>query len=840
MSPRIDRCIACAVWSYLERSPRGGVSMRHAWIGAWFLMMGCSGTATFGGGTMGGGDGSTASDGPRRDDGGRGAPDGGGGGANDSGTSDAGPNPCVAPTALVLTPPALTSPVVVGGGFTQSYTATAKYNGMPDVVVTASTFFESSDATLGTMTGATFSWAGTHGGSTTVRGTTCGVTGTATLTLDLSGAIAGDPNVDPATAQMQFTNGMPSGNTGCAPTLLYPPDGVLIPPNTNIIEVHFLPGGTPANTLFELSFENAVTDIRVYTTCTGNTAAVGMPLNGGCVFELNQMEWDYVAQTNRDGAPVTVKVRALGCDGTNVSSSAPRDIAFAKEDLVGALFYWASMRIVVNGGNVNSGGIFSYDFGVRGQSANPVLTPSSAANPNGLCIGCHDISRDGRQMVFDFDDNDDDDEYSDVRTDVYDIVKKQPAQAIIKNGTNVFPPGYHTWNRETSEFLLSDGPGNKSTPAGAFRRVSPAGVTLGYTQSGTLRGTSPDWAPNDSEVVFAVPTGYLAPNANAAATTGPDLWFTAASLYTAPWDAMAKTLGVPTLLVAPTGGGNYYYPSYSPDGSLIAFNHAASGANFHNPNARVQLVAAAQANPTPLDLAKLNDTGMLTNSWARWSPFQQSYQSGNILWITFSSTRSYGLRIINDNSKQNCYPTESPQGYPAFNNNTNCTRAQIWMAAIQLDPNAVQAQTDVSWPAFWLPFQDLQTNNHLAQWAQQSFTGPCAKASDCAMGQCCDMGGCTACATLPPPTPSCAVDANCPTGECCSAGACGSCAPPPDGGAPGDGGAPDGGPPPTGCHNCLDCQGQACVNGLCGACASDSDCCAPLVCYMGTCVNGVP
>jgi hypothetical protein len=30
------------------------------------------------------------------------------------------------------------------------------------------------------------------------------------------------------------------------------------------------------------------------------------------------------------------------------------------------------------------------------------------------------------------------------------------------------------------------------------------------------------------------------------------------------------------------------------------------------------------------------------------------------------------------------------------------------------------AGTDVSYPAFWLPFQDLDTNNHLGQWAQKS------------------------------------------------------------------------------------------------------------------------
>jgi hypothetical protein len=207
---------------------------------------------------------------------------------------------------------------------------------------------------------------------------------------------------------------------------------------------------------------------------------------GGCIFELDQAEWDYIAKTNRDGDPVAVSVKGLGCDGTGgVGVSNTRQVAFAKEDMRGTLYYWASERITIGGAPFNSGGVYRYDFGVRGQSAEPVLTPNTGANPTHLCIGCHDISRDGRQMVFDFDDNDADDEYSDVRTDVYDIAKATAAVTISKNGTNTFPPGFHTWNRTTTEFLLSDGFGNSSTPHGALRRVTPAGATTGYAQPGT-------------------------------------------------------------------------------------------------------------------------------------------------------------------------------------------------------------------------------------------------------------------------------------------------------------------------------------------------------------------
>src|SRR5215475_6990963 len=53
---------------------------------------------------------------------------------------------------------------------------------------------------------------------------------------------------------------------GAGPQLVYPPDQVLLPPNMNVIEVQFLPGA--GNTLFEIDFANAATDVRFETRCT--------------------------------------------------------------------------------------------------------------------------------------------------------------------------------------------------------------------------------------------------------------------------------------------------------------------------------------------------------------------------------------------------------------------------------------------------------------------------------------------------------------------------------------------------------------------------------------------
>jgi hypothetical protein len=757
-----------------------------------------------------------------------------------AGAGDAPPtgNGCIPPTALTLSPMSVTRVVSPGEPFSQPFTAMATYAGKPAADVTAATFFTVSDATIGAFTANVFEWSGAHGGTITVTGHHCGAEASVTFTLELSATFS-TPGVPPGTGG-DFGSAPPSSASDCQPQLVYPPDGVLVPPNMNVIEVHFTLGA-PANERFEISFSNAATDVRVYTTCAGASAADGMALGGGCVFELDQAEWDFIARSNRDGDPVSVRVRGLGCDGDKAAAGAARALSFAKEDLVGALFYWASLRITDQGTPLNSGGVFKYDFGARGASATPVLTPDSPANSSQHnCIGCHDVSKDGRRMVFDFDDNNDDDEIGDVFTDLYDLINGTAAVPIIKGGKNVFPAGYHTWNHETTQFLLSDGPGDSATPKGAFRRVSPAGATLGYTLPGSLRGTTPDWSPDDSTVVFAVPPnvkvnppkpGYW----QAKAGPADDLWFAGASLYTAQWDLETNQLGAPALLLAAAGTDNYFYPSFSPEGSLIVFDHAASGANFHNPLARIQLVPAGAAGATPVDLSTLNTSAAATNSWARWSPFVQSYKSGKLLWITMSSTRDYGLRVQNDGAV-NCYPVESPIGPFFTDTHTRCARAQLWMAAIDLDPAAVASGTDVSHVAFWLPFQELTTNNHLAQWAERSFTGPCQGPSDCAAEQCCSLGGCTTCPKPPPPPPPmCSMDANCAPGACCVSGACVDCPPPVDAGVhpPADAGVPDA---TAGCATCIECPGQACVDGTCTSCTSTAQCCAGLVCVDGSCL----
>jgi hypothetical protein len=120
-------------------------------------------------------------------------------------------------------------------------------------------------------------------------------------------------------------------------------------------------------------------------------------------------------------------------------------------------------------------------------------------------------------------------------------------------------------------------------------------------------------------------------------------------------------------------------------------------------------MVAPQAGATPVQLAAANTPGIadsgntdLTNSFPKWSPFvfQRTSEFGSqVEWLTFSSTRMYGLR------------------QPPAGGSENPSGTLLWMVAV--DPQKAAGGVDPSYAAFALPFQDLTTSNHIAQWTTQ-------------------------------------------------------------------------------------------------------------------------
>jgi hypothetical protein len=220
----------------------------------------------------------------------------------------------------------------------------------------------------------------------------------------------------------------------------------------------------------------------------------------------------------------------------------------------------------------------------------------------------------------------------------------------------------------------------------------------------------PDWSADGAQIVFARSGGSGCPAGLCGAQPGVD----GASLFVVP--VTATGFGSETALVNASGDNNYY-PSFAPDGMFVAFNRAA-GNSYDAPDAKV-LVMPTSSGASPIDLPQVN--AIAGNSWPKFAPFIQHFQGKRIFWLTFTSRRDYGLRI-----EQNTLQTKVPQ---------------IWMVAFSPDPTETGYTT---YPPFWLPFQDMTTGNHIAQWTQKIAYQPCVPGPDagCGTNETCMNGEC--------------------------------------------------------------------------------------------------
>jgi hypothetical protein len=698
--------------------------------------------------------------------GGTGGGTGGNNGNNDMQVSLSGP--------ISVTPSDVTLDLVQGmPPPTQAFTVTL-HDPAGDRDVTYGATFTLADLTLGAMSSNTFTAGTSHGGTTVLTASytppgAMQAQAQAMIHVRVKGSFPGPDcgnNGQPACPTFPPDNAPTCPATVAKPHIVYPPDGVLLPPNMSVISVMFTPwpGKPPTVKAYEVAFKNANTDVRIVTPCTNqttDTSLVGGMLSpmpsGGCEVQLTAAQWDFVAKSNRGGAAVGVTVRATSDGMCATPSDNSAAISFAEQDLNGGVFYWKST--IINSGGI-AGGVGGEIWAKSFGDATPETQISGQNNlSDATCFGCHSLSRDGTRMVVSFDDNDSDDEYSDITHTLMDVAGKKSIDGQTTYGHH--EPGFQAIAPDNKVYVGTIGdlqddlfnmiPGNALWMFDAMSGMPLAtpSVTFGPTGS---RPTMPDFSPDGKSLLFVLPKSVSTWGADDDHVFG-------GSIYTASYDATMHTFGMPTAVIA-SAGENNYYPSYSPDGSFIAFNRVpmqAGGTNctnggpqgqcpndsYSNVKARV-FVLQNKMGANPIDMEKANGSPAakpidVSNSWPRWSPFVQMYQGSKLLWITFSSTRDYGLRVLNHKpGLTQCYPPDSPQDPTGDHSHPfpdNCQQPQIWMAAINLAQVELGAQ-DPSFPAFWLPFQDITTHNHTAQWTQAVAGQPVPD-----MGSCIPNGG---------------------------------------------------------------------------------------------------
>ncbi len=362
------------------------------------------------------------------------------------------------------------------------------------------------------------------------------------------------------------------------------------------------------------------------------------------------------------GLETTVQYQVRGVQLANpvsVGSAAPRIVKLTNETMEGGLYYWAAAA--QNG----AFGIYRHDMAKPGQPAEEFMTTNQTS---GRCVACHTLSKDGTKMAITYDGGNGNGTMIDVATST-----RQPDVA--------------TWNFATftpdGNQLLTVFNGVVSVRSSADQSVIVNMPADGYV-------SHPDLSPDGSRLVYV------------RTPAGADWSFGNGTIYTRSYDQVTQAFGVETPLVL--DGGNNYYPSWSPDGQWILFNRAASGIAYNNLDASLWVVKSDGSAP-PIELVTLNQNLGLTNSWGRWAPFEQSLGTNNeqIYWITVSSKRDFGVRRMN-----------------SLETMENLKTPQIWMTPFFT--GRAGAGQDPSIAAFRLPFQNLLSNNHIAQWTERVVT----------------------------------------------------------------------------------------------------------------------
>ena len=164
-----------------------------------------------------------------------------------------------------------------------------------------------------------------------------------------------------------------------------------------------------------------------------------------------------------------------------------------------------------------------------------------------------------------------------------------------------------------------------------------------------------------------------------------------------------------------------YYPAFSPDDQLVAFNRVNSGTSMYNEQSADIYVVPYNGSQggTAVPLTGANTpvactgvgTGQAQNTWPKWAPnpidsktmqaIRQKDQNGNYYyWVTFSSIRN---------------PLSPPDP-----GNSGKRRQQLYVVGITVGSDG---KINGSWAPIYLWNQDYNVNNLIPAWGDFTITG---------------------------------------------------------------------------------------------------------------------
>jgi hypothetical protein len=372
--------------------------------------------------------------------------------------------------------------------------------------------------------------------------------------------------------------------------------------------------------------------------------------------------WQLLKHSSVGGVRFTVE----HWDGTTVHGSAPISVRMIAANITGAIYYW----------NLVAGTMEKID-----DTGRSTAIPSPPQRSNGSrCVACHAVSKDGRYLSGALWGGGLEGAVFDMTNPAVQTADPAPTVNPLAEGSS-YRVLFSTFNADATRLMINQGTG--------LSVIDPAtGATVATSGLPTSGAAHPSWSPDGSSVVFV---NNVTNNGNAAAWavdyTRGDL---AVMQLTAPDVFGPPTTLVPAASVDPAFAAPSW-PSFAPDSQWIAY-----GAGVHSRGRNDSI-----ASVFPGALFVVNKSGGIAHrldiacNSARdcHLPNFSPYDDGGYFWLVFYSTRDYG------NAQAGTKGTQ---------------RRQLWVTAI----NKSRLGTgDPSSVPYWLPDQDVATQNMSAYWA---------------------------------------------------------------------------------------------------------------------------
>lgn len=602
-----------------------------------------------------------------------------------------------------------------------------------------------------------------------------------------------------------------TGALGAADPLemLYPYDGTMLPLGLLPPTIQWRDGGSaadaamitlryPANgSLFKWS--QVITE-KTNKTVTNGTAVTPSSQPRALIPSSVWFAFEQTVARNRATNGDTATFAVQRYYGSSLHPEKTRTLRFADGQLKGKIYYNSyGTNLVKNSGAAATDLIYNGTdrFGAAtlvippGASAPSVVAGYNSANGSG-CRACHSVSPNGNMLG--------------TLKDSYEAVRYDLTQTPLTE-TSIGAAGTYAWPAFSPDgsYLFSDASSIFGTTATLSKlyNLNGTAITTG-TVFTSLRAGTPQFNANATQLVFNFFGGTASPLANPSSgvTTGDKK-----TLSMMNFNSTTKTFSTFVNLHAPASG-DAVWPSFLPVGQngvvfereIIKSRNGGWGITrsncdlkdgacnktgatgelwWVNTTGTIQANVLAKANgvslPTGPALHGSNSDGEyagndgntpannvttanFNDAVYNYEPGVLPVQAGGYSWVAFTSRRMYGnIATINPYYSDPRFRDISAQP----------TTKKIWITAISSSP---VAGTDPSFPAFYLPGQELLAGNARAYFALDAckVAGAASSANVCETDlDCC--GG-----TATPKTAVCSLDTpltSPPVRHCVSVGA---------------------------------------------------------------------